>query len=406
MLLGVGEQRALRHHDFVVHHLRVRRWFEAAIAGPAATQPIPSSTARLAIFVARAGARAGRPRSPRASCYVRRDQALRLREVGLPTLAVPRGPRRTRRSPTSPARLRGLARTRQRLQLSGGPRGARPGTPSMPTPVVGSRPPCPSAVTPSSTLRAIRSGSRPAACTSCSGCSCTRVRLASTVPSGCMILHGGELFVETFVDLVHEWLARDPGMHVYHYGATRRPRYPTARRGASRAGEDVVDEPLMPGNGVFVHVLDGCAPRGAEGGSPESYTLKRSSCSRTCVRATTTSRQRAPVRVRRVDSVTTSPRVSSIARYNEVTVAWTPSRCATGSSITRSTPRDWREAAVAAARGRRVDAVERDGGAPSSRRQPPRIRQLLPRRATSSSTGPGARAALLVAGTSPCGATI
>src|SRR3989449_3526597 len=41
VLLGIGEQRALRYDDFAAYYRRVRAGFEAAIAAPQVTEPYP-----------------------------------------------------------------------------------------------------------------------------------------------------------------------------------------------------------------------------------------------------------------------------------------------------------------------------------------------------------------------------
>src|SRR5437870_7769669 len=41
VLLGIGEQRALRYDDFAAYYRRVRARFEAAIAAPPVTEPFP-----------------------------------------------------------------------------------------------------------------------------------------------------------------------------------------------------------------------------------------------------------------------------------------------------------------------------------------------------------------------------
>src|SRR3990170_2283112 len=50
VLLGIGEQRALRYDDFAAYYRRVRAGFEAAIAAPAATEPYPVEHCALCQF--------------------------------------------------------------------------------------------------------------------------------------------------------------------------------------------------------------------------------------------------------------------------------------------------------------------------------------------------------------------
>ncbi len=62
VLLGIGEQRALRYTDFAAYYRRVRSGFEAAIASRALTEPTPLSIAPSANS-ARYARHAGKPRT-------------------------------------------------------------------------------------------------------------------------------------------------------------------------------------------------------------------------------------------------------------------------------------------------------------------------------------------------------
>ena len=74
---------------------------------------------------------------------------------------------------------------------------------------------------------------------------------------------------ETFVDLVHERLARDPGMHVYHYGTYENAALKQLM-GTYATREDAVDELLR--RKVFVN-LHTVVRQGLRAGV-ESYSLK------------------------------------------------------------------------------------------------------------------------------------
>src|SRR5947199_8384073 len=72
--------------------------------------------------------------------------------------------------------------------------------------------------------------------------------------------------LEAFVDLVHERLARDPDMHVYHYGAYEKTAI-TQLMGAYATREDAVDELLR--RKVFVN-LHTVVRQGLRAGVPTS----------------------------------------------------------------------------------------------------------------------------------------
>jgi uncharacterized protein len=88
VLLGVGEQRALRYDDFAAYYRRVRGRFEAAMAGPAATEPYPVEHCSLCDFRGVCAARWEAEDHLVQVANVRRDQVMRLRGAGLPTLAA------------------------------------------------------------------------------------------------------------------------------------------------------------------------------------------------------------------------------------------------------------------------------------------------------------------------------
>jgi uncharacterized protein len=88
VLLGVGEQRSLRHDDFAAYYRRVRAGFEAAIAAPAPTEPYPVEHCSLCQFRGVCAARWEAEDHLVLVASVRRDQVTRLRAAGLGTLTA------------------------------------------------------------------------------------------------------------------------------------------------------------------------------------------------------------------------------------------------------------------------------------------------------------------------------
>src|SRR5262245_30598116 len=88
VLLGIGEQRALRYDEFAAYYRRVWASFEATIDTPMATEPYPVEQCALCDFRAVCAARWEAEDHLAQVANVRRDQVVRLREAGLPTLAA------------------------------------------------------------------------------------------------------------------------------------------------------------------------------------------------------------------------------------------------------------------------------------------------------------------------------
>ena len=242
VLLGVGEQRALRYDDF-------RRSTSgcAAVRGGDRRADGDRALPRRALLALRlsrrvCGALGGRRPPSAGRRRARRDQVMRLREAGLPTLAalaraapdtkIADIPEHAFESLRDQAALQLERRTTGRLDWHAVDADTGCGFELLPRPSAGDV---------SSTSRAIRSGSRPAACTSSSGCSCARAPTGSTATYGRTTGRRERRLFETFVDLVHERLARDPGMHVYHYGAYEKAAIPQLM-GIYATREDAVDE--------------------------------------------------------------------------------------------------------------------------------------------------------------------
>src|SRR5205823_12738539 len=88
VLLGIGEQRALRYDDFAAYYRRVRARFEAAIDAPPATEPYRVDHCSLCQFRGVCAARWDAEDHLVRVAGVRRDQVTRLRAAGIPTLAA------------------------------------------------------------------------------------------------------------------------------------------------------------------------------------------------------------------------------------------------------------------------------------------------------------------------------
>src|SRR5438445_2798083 len=88
VLLGIGEQRALRYDDFAAYYRRVRARFEAAIAAPQATEPYRVDHCSLCQFRGLCAAGWDAEDHLVRVAGVRRDQVTRLRAAGIPTLAA------------------------------------------------------------------------------------------------------------------------------------------------------------------------------------------------------------------------------------------------------------------------------------------------------------------------------
>src|SRR5438093_1626493 len=88
VLIGIGEQRALRYDDFAAYYRRVRARFEAAIATPQATEPYRVDHCSLCQFRGVCAARWDAEDHLVRVAGVRRDQVMRLRAGGIPTLAA------------------------------------------------------------------------------------------------------------------------------------------------------------------------------------------------------------------------------------------------------------------------------------------------------------------------------
>src|SRR5256886_7041436 len=145
VLLGIGEQRALRYDDFAAYYRRVRAGFEAAIAAPQVTEPYPVDHCSLCDFRAVCAARWEAEDHLVQVASRRRGQVTRLRDGGLPTL--------TALAQAAPGRAvaDGDAHTFERLRSHRSP---RPGAARC------SRPSCPPLLAPHGVSEAASGGDR------------------------------------------------------------------------------------------------------------------------------------------------------------------------------------------------------------------------------------------------------
>lgn len=270
VLLGIGEQRARRYDDFAAYYRRVRASFEAAITAPPVTEPFPVEHCALCTFRGVCAARWKAEDHLVQVANVRREQVIRLRDAGLPTLTtLAQSASDTAVADLAPhtfERLRDQASlqhvSRTKGQLDWHPIDAEPG--------------CGFSLLP-----------RPSAedvIFDIEGDPFWEPARGLHFLFGVLLRDGADwhyramwahdrveerrLF-EAFVDLIHGRLARDPNMHVYHYGAYEKAAL-TQLMGAYATREDQVDELLR--RKVFVN-LHTVVRQGLRAGVP-SYSLK------------------------------------------------------------------------------------------------------------------------------------
>ena len=377
VLLGVGEQRALRYDDFAAYYRRVRGRFEAAIAGPAATEPYPVEHCSLCDFRGVCAARWEAEDHLVQVANVRRDQVMRLREAGLPTLAalaraapdtkIADIPEHAFEALRDQAALQLERRTTGRLDWHAVAADAGCGFELLPRPSAGD------------------------VVFDIEGDPFWEPARGLHFLFGLLLREGADwqyralwahdraeerrLF-ETFVDLVHERLARDPGMHVYHYGAYEKAAI-TQLMGIYATREDAVDELLR--RKIFVN-LHTAVRQGLRAGVP-SYSLKEvEALAQFARRADVKSGTRAVLAYEHWMETRDESLLASIAAYNaedcRATLAlrdWLVAHRPEGTRVVRGgggrgARRRGRRRARPAARGAR-------------RGQPPRVGALARRRA-------------------------
>jgi predicted RecB family nuclease len=270
VLLGIGEQRTLRYDDFHAYYRRVRAGFEATIATPAATEPYPVEHCGLCVFREVCDARWEAEDHLVQVATMRRDQVARLREAGLPTLAalaqspaettVPRMAPHTFEAVRDQAALQLQRRTMGRLEWHPVPCDVGCGFELLPRPSAGDL------------------------ILDLEGDPFWEPTRGLHFLFGVLVREGGgcqyrptwahdrgqeQRGFEAFVDLVHERLARDPAMHVYHYGAYEKAAM-TELMGVYATREDAVDDLLR--RKVFVNLYT-VVRQGLRAGVA-SYSLK------------------------------------------------------------------------------------------------------------------------------------
>ncbi|MBI1963424.1 MAG: TM0106 family RecB-like putative nuclease, partial [Candidatus Rokubacteria bacterium] len=314
VLLGIGEQRALRYDDFAAYYRRVRAGFEAAIAGSAATEPYPVEHCALCEFRGVCAARWEAEDHLVQVANVRRDQVSRLRAAGLPTLAA-----LARSGPNAPV-SRMAAHTFETLRDQAALQLHRRTTGRLNWHALDADPGCGFELLP-----------RPSAgdvVFDIEGDPFWEPARGLHFLFGLLLRDGADwqyramwardrleerrLF-EVFVDLVHEQLARDADMHVYHYGAYEKTAI-TQLMGAYASREDAVDELLR--RKVFVN-LHTVVRQGLRAGVP-SYSLKEVEALAEFVRrADLRSGTRAVLAYERWMQTHDDTLLASIAAYND-----------------------------------------------------------------------------------------
>jgi uncharacterized protein len=270
VLLGIGEQRSLRYDDFHAYYQRVRGGFEAAIAASAGTESYPVEHCGLCVFRQVCDARLEAEDHLVQVASMRRDHVGRLTEVGLPTLkalaeapagtAVPRMAPHTFEAARDQAALQLRKRTSNQLDWHVVPTDPGCGFELLPRPSAGD------------------------VILDLEGDPVWEPARGLHFLFGLLVREGADWqyrpiwahdraqerqVFEAFVDLVHERLARDPGTHVYHYGAYEKAAI-TQLMGLYATREDEVDELLRREIFVNLHTV---VRQGLRAGV-SSYSLK------------------------------------------------------------------------------------------------------------------------------------
>jgi predicted RecB family nuclease len=314
VLLGVGERRALRYDDFAAYYRRVRARFEAAIAAPAMTEPYPVEHCALCQFRGVCAARWQAEDHLALVANMRRDQVVRLRDAGVPTLgalarsapgtAVTRMASHTFETLRDQAALQLTRRTTGRLKWH--PVEVEPGCGFglLPPPSAGD------------VVFDIEGDPFWEPARGLHFLFGLLLRADADWQYRGMWAHDRREergVFEAFVDLVHERLVRDPGMHVYHYGAYERAAV-TQLMGAYATREDAVDKLLRQEVFVNLHTV---VRQGLRAGVA-SYSLKEVEALTAFVRrADLRSGMRAVLTYERWMETGAAALLASISAYNE-----------------------------------------------------------------------------------------
>src|SRR5882724_11234458 len=270
VLLGIGEQRALRYDDFAAYYRRVRAGFEATIAAPAATEPYPVEHCALCDFRGVCTARWEAEDHLVQVANVRRDQVTRLRDGGLPTL--------TALAQAAPGRAVAdvAAHTFERLRDQAALQHARRTTGALDWHAIDADAGCGfEALPPSSAGDVIFDIEGDPFWEPAQGLHFLFGLLLREGadwryrPIWAHDRSGERAMFEQFVDLVHARLAADPQMHVYHYGTYEKAALKQLM-GSYATREDAVDDLLR--RNVFIN-LHTVVRQGLRAGV-SSYSLK------------------------------------------------------------------------------------------------------------------------------------
>jgi predicted RecB family nuclease len=268
--LGTGEPRRLRYDDFSAYYRRVRQRFADAIASPARTEAWPVEHCRLCDFSGVCKSRWRAEDSLVEVAGIRRDQIVRLREAGLPTLtALARAPQRIATQHVTAhsfealrdqALLQLVRRTTKRLDWHAIDCDAGRGFELLPPPSRGDL------------IFDIEGDPFWEPAQGLHFLFGVLLRESDSWDYRAIWAHdrpGERAMFEAFVDLVHERLAADPGMHVYHYGTYENAALKQLM-GTYATREEAVDDLLR--RNVFIN-LHTVVRQGLRAGV-ESYSLK------------------------------------------------------------------------------------------------------------------------------------
>ena len=314
VLLGIGEQRALRYDEFKAYYRRVRARFEAAIETPTVTEPYPVEHCALCQFREVCNARWQAEDHLVLVANVRREQVSRLREVGIGTLsALAQAAAGTAVSPMAVHTFETL-RDQASLQL------ARRATGRLDWHHLTADLGCGFQLLPRPSLGDV--------VFDIEGDPFWEPARGLHFLFGLLLREDGHwhyramwahdraaerrLF-ESFVDLIHERLARHPDMHVHHYGAYEKTAT-TQLMGFYATREDEVDELLRRKIFVNLHTV---VRQGLRAGVP-SYSLKEVEALAAFVRrAEMRSGTRALLAYERWMETGDAALLDSIAEYND-----------------------------------------------------------------------------------------
>ena len=317
VLLGIGEQRTLRYDDFAAYYRRVRARFEEAIGSTGGDRGLSGRALRLCAASAACARRAGSPRI--ISCRWRACAA--TRSCACATPALPTMAALARAAPETEVPKIAAALLRDAARSGGAPgRKAHDRTPGLA---------CDRVPTPGRGFELLPRPSSGDVIFDIEGDPFWEPARGLHFLFGLLLREGADwryrpiwahdrsgerAMFEQFVDLVHERLAADPRMHVYHYGTYENAALKQLM-GVYATREDAVDELLR--RNVFVN-LHTVVRQGLRAGV-ESYSLKEvEALAAFARRADVKKRHGRRAGVRALDaSHGDAARLASIAAYNE-----------------------------------------------------------------------------------------